>query len=321
MRKPWLTRIPFCFLVLVSVQLGQPRAIRAESEAPHDKFDFCISPRGDDSWSGQLAEPNADRTDGPFATLNKAKLAVRLARAKEPGAKLRIAIRGGTYRLSETEVFSMPDSAGDEGGTTFQAYPGEAPILSSGISITGWRKLATAPKGAAAATNEHLWTAEVPSQLKNLLTLYDGLKRLPRAQGQGFTPPHGWKDDAAGRGPSDIFYFPRGVVDAYSDFRGAELLVMPTANYEMNILPVSFVDRNKLLGITQTLASRPIGPMQFHTETMWIENRIEDLDKPGEWVFDAANRRIILWPTGEAPSGEIVAPLLTELVRIEGAID
>ena len=69
-----------------------------------------------------------------------------------------------------------------------------------------------------------------------MLTLYDGLKRLPRAQSRGFTPPHGWKDDAAGRGPSDIFFFPKGIVENYSDFRGADLLVMPTANYEMNIL-------------------------------------------------------------------------------------
>lgn len=313
--------IPLCYIVLVSVQLGQPPAIRAESSASQEKFDFYISPRGDDAWSGKFAEPNADRTDGPFATLNKAKLAARSARAKEPGAKLRVALRGGNYRLTETEVFSMPDSARGEGSTTFQAYPDETPVLSSGIPITIWTKLESAPSGTSAAAKEHLWTAEVPAQLKNVLTLYDGLKRLPRAQGRGFTPPHVWKDDAAGRGPSDIFYFPSGVVDAYSDFRGAELLVMPTANYEMNILPISFVDRKHLLGITQTLASRPIGPMQFHTETMWIENRIEDLDKPGEWVFDAENSRIILWPTGEAPSDVIVAPLLTELVRIEGAID
>ena len=27
---------------------------------------------------------------------------------------------------------------------------------------------------------------------------------------------------------------------------------MPTANYEMNILPISFVDRKRLLGVTQT---------------------------------------------------------------------
>jgi hypothetical protein len=313
--------VPFCLISLMSFHSGLPESIRAEAATTRGTFDFYISPRGNDTWSGRLPEPNKGRTDGPFASLNKAKLAARAVRLKEPNATLHIALRGGTYRLAATEVFSLPDSARGEGSTNFHAYPSETPVLSSGVPVTGWKKLDKAPKGAADTAKGHLWSANVPSQLTNVLTLYDGLDRLPRAQGRGFTPPHGWKDDAAGRGPSDVFYFPNGVVDSYSDFRGAELLVMPMANYEMNILPISFVDRNKLLGITQTLASRPIGPMQFHSETMWIENRIEDLDKPGEWVFDAENRQIILWPIGETPSDKIVAPLLTELVRIEGAID
>ena len=92
--------------------------------------------------------------------------------------------------------------------------------------------------------------------------------------------------------------------------------MLPTANYEMCILPIAFVDRDKLLGITKELATRTIGPMQFHTETMWIENRIEDLTKPGDWVYDADRRRIILWPVGGKPSDEIVAPLLTEVLRV-----
>ena len=29
--------------------------------------DFFVSPGGNDRWSGKLAEPNADSTDGPFA--------------------------------------------------------------------------------------------------------------------------------------------------------------------------------------------------------------------------------------------------------------
>ena len=107
-----------------------------------------------------------------------------------------------------------------------------------------------------------------PQQLTNVLSLYDGLKRLPRAQSRGFTPPHGWKEDAAGRGPSDIFFFPKGIVENYSDFRGADLLVMPTANYEMNILPISFVDRKRLLGVTQMprLASHRTDAIPFRND-------------------------------------------------------
>lgn len=309
-------------LLYVTVAIGAWSALTCTASAQsRQHFDYFISPRGSDDWSGRLPDANATQTDGPFATLERAKAEVRTARSSEPNATIRVALRGGTYRLEKAVVFSRKDCAGRTGNTSYSAFPSETPILSSGIQIKDWKKLEKLPDSAAATTAGHLWVADVPLQVAHVLTLYDGLKRLPRAQGRGFTPPRNWKDDAAGRGPSDLFFFPKGIVDVYSNFRGAELHVMPTANYEMNILPIAFVDRQRLLGVTQTLASRPIGPMQFHSETMWIENRIEDLDKPGEWVFDAESRKIILWPPTGAPGDEIVAPLLTELLRIEGEID
>ncbi|HRR67609.1 MAG TPA: hypothetical protein P5063_08195, partial [Methanomassiliicoccales archaeon] len=36
-----------------------------------------VSPQGNDRWSGRLAAPNRSRTDGPFATLERARDAVR----------------------------------------------------------------------------------------------------------------------------------------------------------------------------------------------------------------------------------------------------
>ena len=75
--------------------------IRAESRKSDKDFDFYISPRGDDNWSGRLPEPNAARTDGPLATLEKAKSKVRAERLKKPAAKIRVALRGGDYRLSK----------------------------------------------------------------------------------------------------------------------------------------------------------------------------------------------------------------------------
>ena len=33
---------------------------------------FYVAPNGNDAWSGRLAAPNADKTDGPFATLERA---------------------------------------------------------------------------------------------------------------------------------------------------------------------------------------------------------------------------------------------------------
>jgi hypothetical protein len=44
---------------------------------------WFVATDGDDAWSGKRAEPNADRTDGPFATLERARDAAR--RRKSPG--------------------------------------------------------------------------------------------------------------------------------------------------------------------------------------------------------------------------------------------
>ena len=30
---------------------------------------FYVAPNGNDAWSGKMAAPNADKTDGPFATV------------------------------------------------------------------------------------------------------------------------------------------------------------------------------------------------------------------------------------------------------------
>ena len=39
--------------------------------------DWYVSPFGRDTWSGRLPQPNADGTDGPFATLARARAAMR----------------------------------------------------------------------------------------------------------------------------------------------------------------------------------------------------------------------------------------------------
>ncbi|MFO0789998.1 MAG: right-handed parallel beta-helix repeat-containing protein [Pirellulales bacterium] len=308
------------FVVLLDACAVAP-SVGDDLTSVQQRFDFYVSPHGDDGWSGRLAEPNESRSDGPFLTLAKAKDAVRAARGRQPQARMRVALRGGTYRLQQTLVYSLDDSANDGGSTAYMAYPGEMPIVSSGVPLSAWQRFDSNAKNASAAATGHLWVVNVPAGLDNVLTLYDGLQRLPRARSAGFTPPRAWKEDAAGRGPADIFYFPPGQFDRYADIRGADLLVMPTANYEMNILAIAHIERERQMGVTGQLASRPMGPMQFHSETMWVENRLEDLDAPGEWVFSAQNHTIVLWPIGERPSAHIVAPALTELVRVEGNID
>lgn len=44
---------------------------------PTGKVEFYVSPNGNDTWSGTLPEANTTKTDGPFATFEAARDAVR----------------------------------------------------------------------------------------------------------------------------------------------------------------------------------------------------------------------------------------------------
>jgi hypothetical protein len=109
------------------------KLLRSELWQPFDakavKGDFFVSPNGNDSWSGTLDAPNASKTDGPFATINRAKLAVRELKSKvylpkdKPidaryagtnypfgkGKDIVVFIRTGFYPLKESLVFSPED--------------------------------------------------------------------------------------------------------------------------------------------------------------------------------------------------------------------
>ena len=70
-----------------------------------------VSPKGNDQWSGKLTEPNAGRTDGPLATIEGARDALRRLRAgaeSRPGAEVRIA--AATY-FSRARSSSTPRTA------------------------------------------------------------------------------------------------------------------------------------------------------------------------------------------------------------------
>ena len=60
--------------------------------------DFYVATDGNDAWSGTLASPNAAKTDGPFATLQRARDAVRETRAAVPAETVTVTSARGCTR-------------------------------------------------------------------------------------------------------------------------------------------------------------------------------------------------------------------------------
>ena len=63
--------------------------------------------------------------------------------------------------------------------------------------------------------------------------------------------------------------------------------------------------------------------MTSHPSTYWVENVLEALDTPGQWYLDRPLGRLYCLPLpGEdLAAAEIIAPHLTQVVRVVGSRD
>lgn len=301
-----------CILVLLVFAVPAWGASSPTSASTQMAADIFVSPLGNDGNPGSEQQP--------FFTLERARDAVRSLKQREPNHDFNVAIRGGTYHLQQTVVFSTDDSATTGHTITYAAYPGETPVFTSGLPITGWQQVKDDLPGQTAAAKGKLWKASVPAELKDFSVLFDGDQRLPRARGKGFNalaiktgknqPTH-----------LDHMHYTPGDVPVWSPGRNWELVVVPFYAWVMNILPIADVNQAQQIVTTSVPATYSMVKSRLRHSpdgTAWIENAIEGLDEPGEWVFDAATRWIYLWPRGDRPSGNIVAPLLSEYIKIEG---
>ena len=80
---------------------------------------FYVAPGGNNAWSGRLAAPNRNRTNGPFANVARARDAIRQLKREQGGLKqpVTVHLRRGTYYLEEPLVlkdgfFEVPKRPG-----------------------------------------------------------------------------------------------------------------------------------------------------------------------------------------------------------------
>jgi hypothetical protein len=292
------------------------------------KADFHVASNGADGWSGTLPEPNGDKTDGPFATLGRARDAVRDLKKRSATRDIQVLIREGLYRLAETVVFGLEDSGEGDSIITYEAWPGEEPLFSSAVEIGGWKKLTSPPSDLPKAARGKVWVADVP-QVNGapwrFFTLYDAEGRLPRARSDGFTPldpPASEKERS--NSAKNTLCFPPGALKNWPNLDDVEIVIRPHHAWIVNILPLVSVNEQTRIAQTALPGSYPLNPLKFGKTkpvSCWVENVLEALDEPGEWVLNTREGKLYLWPRDDAPPQHVMAPRLRELIRVEGSID
>ncbi|AWW32735.1 right-handed parallel beta-helix repeat-containing protein [Echinicola strongylocentroti] len=296
------------YLLIIFILIGGsiigPTYARAIQEA-----DFYVSPQGSDDWSGTLSSPNSDASDGPFASLERARDAVRELK-KDQKKAIVVQVREGVYRLRETVVFGVEDSGEGTNTISYEAYPDETPVFSSGQQITGWKRVTSDLPGLPEVARGNIWVANISQKF---FTLYDADGLLPRARSDGFISLDG------GNGRNRL-HFPAGTIKDWSNLSDVEIIVRPHHAWITNILPLESVNEETNIATTSLDATYAMNKLHFlpDTKNCWIENVLEELDEPGEWVLNTTSGKLYLWRRNDSP---VVAPTLNELIRVEGRID
>ncbi|HOD80841.1 MAG: hypothetical protein BWX88_01311 [Planctomycetes bacterium ADurb.Bin126] len=276
-----------------------------------------VSPSGNDAWSGRLAQPSADKTDGPLASVQAARDAARRFRAAAPGAGVTILLAGGTYRLGEPLVLEPADSGTAEAPTVIAAAPGQSPVLSGGQVIRGWTK----GEGG-------VWTAACPWAVgdKAFKQLWVNGRRRTRAR----TPNEGYFTIAAkapvGLDPKTgkdnppshtAFLFAPGDVKKWDDLEQAVFVVFHS--WETSLLHPASVDESARL---VSFTGRAAWPFERWGggQRYYVENVRAALDAPGEWCLDHKSGLLHYRPVeGEdMTAAQVVAPRLSRLVELRG---
>lgn len=279
---------------------------------------FYVSPSGNDAWSGTKAEPNADKSDGPFATVAKARDAMRglKLRIKAEGP-LRIVLRGGRYELAEPLVFTPEDSGNEKSPIVYAAYPGERPVLSGGRKVGGWK-----------SGERGIWSTELPDAKDGKWTFrqffVDGKRcvqpRLPKKDYYFIAGFAGADPKAKYNTPANKFEFKEGNIKAnWTNLKDIECVVhhfwvdthLKIASVDEAAKTVTFdrMSRRKLTDDYTNKGAR-----------YYLQNVFEALDSPGEFYLNRVSGVLsyLPRPDEDMTKAESVAPALKALIVFDG---
>ncbi|MDB5293614.1 MAG: putative pectin lyase [Phycisphaerales bacterium] len=311
------------------------RAGRRDAAKAASVSELYVSPLGDDRWSGELREPNEAHDDGPFATLERARDAVReINKHDRADHGVTVWIRGGTYFRSRGFQLSSEDGGTAQRPVVYRAYAGEEVRFVGGRMVANFVPVTDQavldrldPPARGKVLQADLWAMGVtdfgelsargfhrkiaPSGLE--LFFRGNPMLLARWPKKGFASitaapagPEGGKftlvDERMARWADapDLWvhgYWSKDYADSYEKVKAIDL-----AKHEIATMP-------------------PHGVYGYTAgKRFYVLNCLEELDEPGEWYLDRRSGVLYFWPPQQVRDGDAVVSTLAEpMVTLRGA--
>ena len=281
------------------------------------ELEFFVSPSGSDAAGGSFAHP--------FATLSRARDAVRAVKAKGslPAGGVTVWLRGGTYAVKETLALAAEDSGEPDAPVAWKAWKDERPVLDGGWRVPafnlGWQDVcAKWPQVAArvpetarrhvracdvgAAGYAHLepqptygFYAGENSGQAPITDLYCGGSPLVLAR----HPNTGWLQTGEVLDGKTNHVF-RSDADNLAQLRG-EPELMVTGFWKWHWADATLrLAADGLDPVARTVALGRRAPELHAHRPYFFVNALCALDAPGEWFLDRASGLLLVWPRRDA---------------------
>lgn len=286
-----------------------------------EEITLYVSPGGSDDWSGRLDAPNAEGTDGPIASIGKAGSILRGMKYRgELSGPVKVLIRGGRYELSSPMVFEPADSW----PVTYQAYPGEEPVIDGGRRIEGWR--------VENRDGRTVWVTEIPDVAEGkwyFRQLFVNGERRSRTRlpktGLYYIEDLPDPDEAKGFSwgiGNNRFKTAPGDIQDWANITDIDIIALHLWIDER--LPIaSFDPETRIVVSSRQTTTRLRGHGDQPFAAYYVENVKEALSEPGEWYLDRKTGELSYIPMpGEDPeTAEVYAPMATHLLVLNGNPD
>ncbi len=296
-------------------------------------LDLYISPHGNDTWSGRLAEANADRTDGPFATLERARDEIRRVRtaAQDLTEPVTVHLRAGVYVRDNAFELTAQDRGMPRAPITYRAHKQERVRLTGGRRITDFAPLMDEailerldPAARANVLQADLRAAGI-DDFGNLTPRGFGRAVQPAALELFFDdkpmtlarwPNEGWVRIADVPDGKDGGKFTYGG-DRPERWRHADDVWLHgfwTWDWADSFEHVARIDTDR----NEIATDPPHGVYGYKQGARYYAlNLLEELDQPGEWYLDRTTGKLYFWPPSPIDKSEAWVSVLDDMIRLE----
>jgi len=309
----------------------------ALSGAAPGAVDLYVATNGNDAWSGTPVEPNAGRTDGPFATLERARDEIRRRRAGGATAEaVTVHVRGGMYPREKPFELTASDGGTAQAPIVYRAYRDEKVHLIGGREITNFRRI-TDPailERLDEAARGRVWQADlkelgvsdfgdaVASGRRLELFFNDQPMTLARWPNEGFVKiadvaggkpitAHGIQGDAVGR-----FVYEGDRPARWAKEDDVRLHGYWFWDWSDAYEKVESIDpRHRVIS---TLP--PYHHYGYRKGARWYAlNLLTELDEPGEWYLDRRSGILYFWPPAPIESARTYVSVLDRMMLLKDA--